>query len=302
MSGVNIGAAARRVSLVFYWGRLFWARTRLGRIPKLPSLVLLALIVAAMFAPWIAPSNPRIGSLADRYTPPIWQAGGTTSYLLGTDHLGRDILTRIIFGARVAVSLAGLSILVGAVLGSVLGMVAGYFGRWLDELIMRLTDTQLAIPPILIALMLAVVFGPSMHLMVGIMVIWMWPNFARVIRGETLKIKAMDYVALARIAGAGNVLILVKHVFPQLLNTIIVLATVQVGLVILLEATLSFLGVGIPRPTPAWGSMIDDGRSVVGSSWWVAVFPGVAVMLTVLSVNLLGDWLRDALDPKLRQI
>jgi peptide/nickel transport system permease protein len=221
---------------------------------------------------------------------------------LGTDKQGRDILSRIIYGARVSLTVASFSILIAGIIGTTLGLIAGYFGGNIDHLIMRLVDIALSIPGILLALVLAVALGPSFQTVIIVIVVVFWSRYARLVRGETLSIKSQDFVNRARVAGASNFRIITRHVFPNVVNTIIVLATLEVGQVILLEASLSFLGAGLPRPTPAWGLMVADGRDLIVSSWWVAFFPGIAILLAVLSMNLMGDWLRDKLDPKLRNV
>ena len=232
----------------------------------------------------------------------VIRAGGSTKYLLGTDHLGRDILTRIIYGARISLILASITLLVGGTIGVVLGLISGWYGRWVDELIMRVVDIELALPLILLALVLVVSLGPSLELIIVIIAVWIWPRFARMVRGEVLQLKNMDYVALARVSGASTPRIMFVHLLPGTINTVIIIATLQVGAVILVEAGLSFLGAGVPRPDPAWGSMVADGRSRLADAWWIATMPGLAILLTVMSLNLFGDWLRDTLDPRLRQI
>jgi len=229
--------------------------------------------------------------------------GGSTDFLLGTDHLGRDVFSRVIFGARISLVVALVTLGVGGTVGVALGLAAGWYGGWIDEISMRLVDIKLSIPLILIALVLVISLGQSFMLIVGVLAIWIWPRFARQIRAEVLQLKNMDYVALAKVSGASTMRILFIHIFPGTINTLIVVATLQVGIVILLESTLSFLGAGVPPPTPAWGSMVADGRDKLGGGfWWISTFPGVAIMVTVMSLNLFGDWLRDTLDPKLRQM
>ncbi len=232
----------------------------------------------------------------------VVREGIDTMYLLGTDHLGRDILTRIIYGARVSLIMAGLTLLVGGTMGAVLGLTAGFYGKWVDEAVMRMVDIILALPLILIALVLVVALGPSFQLIIVIMAIAIWPLFTRVTRGEVLRVRGADYVALARVAGAGTLRIMFVHILPGIANSVIVVATLLVGVVILLEAALSFLGAGVPPPTPAWGSMLAEGRDRIAIAWWISSLPGLAIFLTVLSLNLFGDWLRDALDPRLRQL
>jgi len=266
------------------------------------AILLLILVLPAIFAPWLAPHDPVAGRLAQKLKPPAWLPGGSWDYPLGTDPLGRDMLSRLIFGARVSLSVSLVAIFIGGIIGTVLGLVAGYFGGWTDALIMRLVDIAFSMPTILLALVLAVVVGPSFQTVIAIVAFLLWARYARQVRGEVLSVKERDFVAQARIAGCSHLRILFGHILPNVLNTLIVLATLQVGYVILLEGTLSFLGVGIPPPTPAWGLMVATGRALIVSAWWVSFFPGLAILLTVLTLNLMGDWLRDWLDPRLRQV
>lgn len=270
--------------------------------PVMPVIILILLFVAGAFAPWVSPSDPSDANLRGRRIPPVWMAGGSASHVLGTDQQGRDVLTRIIYGARISLVVAATALGIGSAVGITLGMISGYFGGWVDEAIMRLVDIKLAIPLILVALVLVIVLGQSLALLVGILSVNTWSGFARQVRAQTLQLKTRDYVQLARIAGASNRRILTRHIFPGITDTAIVLATLQVGSVILTEAILSFLGAGIPPPTPAWGSMVSDGRTDLVDAWWIAFFPGLAIFLTVLAFNFLGDWLRDYFDPRLRQV
>ena len=242
--------------------------------------------------------NVAIGDMVDVVT----RAGGSTEFLLGTDHLGRDLLSRVIHGARISLIVALVTLGVGGILGVILGLTAGWYGGWTDEILMRLVDIILSLPLILVALVLVVAVGQSLEIIIVVLALWIWPRFARMVRGEVLQLKTMDYVALARVAGASTWRILTRHLFPGTINTLIVVATLQVGIVILVEATLSFLGAGVPPPQPAWGSMVADGRDRLTDAWWIATVPGIAILLTVMSLNLFGDWLRDRLDPRLRQI
>ncbi len=283
-------------------GRLLSIVTGSRRLPWISiSLILILLVIPAAFADVIAPHGPKDGGLPKRYLPPVWD-GGTSEHILGTDRLGRDILSRIIHGARVSVKVSLIGISMGGFIGIALGLVAGYFGGKFDLLIMRLVDITLSIPSILFALVLAAAIGPGLSTVLIVICYILWAYYARQVRGEVLSIREQDYISRARVTGASDYRIITRHILPNVINTIIVLATLQIGYVILLEASLSFLGVGIQRPEPAWGLMVADGREVIVTFWWVSLFPGLAIMLTVLALNLLGDWLRDRLDPKLRQI
>ena len=230
------------------------------------------------------------------------EKGGDWAYPFGTDKLGRDVLSRMMHGARISLAVSCLAILLGGFLGTALGMLAAYRGGFLDAILMRIVDIKLAFPSILLALTLVVAIGSGFSTVVIVIALLLWARYARVIRGEALAIRERDFIDRARVAGASNLRIMLRHIFPNVFNTVIVLATLEVGHVIILEATLSFLGAGIPRPNPAWGLMAADGREVITSSWWIFMFPCLAIVLTVLSMNLLGDWLRDRLDPKLRNV
>ena len=287
-------------------GRLFRVWETARRYPIFPMAVLVfVLALPGIFAPQITNTwlqDPLEGRVTERLTPPVWQEGGSWDHPLGTDKVGYDIASRVIHGARVSLIVAGVSILTGGFVGTTLGLIAGYYGGWIDHVIMRLVDIKLSIQAVLLALVLVGVLGPGFHTVIIVIALVLWVRYARLVRGETLSLKNQDFVAKARVAGASSGRIIARHIFPNVINTIIVLATLEVGQVILLEAGLSFLGVGIPRPTPAWGLMVADGRDLIVRAWWVAFFPGMAILLTVLSMNLLGDWLRDRLDPKLRNV
>lgn len=273
------------------------------RFPAIPLFILIFLLVfPGLFAPYLAPHNPIKGALRARLKPPVWVQGGTITHPLGTDKVGRDILSRIVYGARISLAVSVVAILVSGAIGTALGLMAGYFGGGLDALIMRLVDISLGLPVILLALVFVAAMGASFATVVVVTAVILWARYARQIRGETLSIRERDFIARARVAGASHVRIMLRYIFPNVVNTLTVLATLQIGAVILLESALSFLGAGIPRPIPTWGSMIADGRDLIVVAWWIAMFPGLAIMLTVLSLNLLGDWLRDYLDPKLRNV
>ena len=284
----------------FRW--LLGLRRWLRRYPWFPLLIVVGLlIVPAIFADLLTPHDPLRGTLGDRLTPPIWQEGGTSEYLLGTDKLGRDMLTRLIYGARISLMVGTITVFIGAVIGSTLGMLAGYLGGIVDKVVTWLIDTFLSLPIVLLALVIVAAIGPSFVTIISIISATIWAIFARVIRGETLSIREQDYVARAKVAGVRPFRIILRYVLPNLASTLIVLATLQVGVVILGEASLSFIGAGIPRPNPSWGVMVADGRDNVLTQWWLSLFPGLAILLVVMSLNLLGDWLRDFLHPKLRQ-
>ena len=244
----------------------------------------------------------NLGDTLEMVSGPGTRAGGSSKFLLGTDELGRDILSRIIFGARISLIVSAVTLVIGGGLGVFLGLLSGWYGGWIDEVLMRLVDIILSLPLILVALVMVSAFGQSLELIIGILAIWIWPRFARQVRGEVLQLKTMDYVSAARIAGASIPRILFIHLLPGTMNTVIVISTLQVGIVILLEATLSFMGAGVPPPEPAWGSMVADGRDHLVDAWWAATMPGFAILFTVMSLNLFGDWLRDTLDPRLRQL
>ena len=271
--------------------------------PIIPLVILaVMLIIPAVFANLISPHDPVDVNLRARLMPPAWMEGGSWEYVLGTDRQGFDILSRIIHGARISLSISLLAIALGGGVGTVLGLIAAYRGGWIDTLIMRIVDIKLAFPSILLALVLVAVSGPGFQTVVLVIALLLWARFARMVRGEALAIKQQDFIARAQVAGASPFRIMVRHIFPNVVNTVVVLATLEVGHVIILESTLSFLGAGLVKPTPAWGLMVADGRALIVTAWWLFFFPTLAIVLTVLSMNLLGDWLRDRLDPKLRNV
>jgi peptide/nickel transport system permease protein len=256
---------------------------------------------AAVLAPLLAPHDPTEGDLLKKSIPPMWMEKGQAEHPLGTDRFGRDVLSRIIWGSRISLAVSLVAIGVAGTLGTLLGLIAGYRGGLTDTLLMRLTDIGLSLPTILIAVVMVAVSEPSFRNVILVIALLLWPRFARQIRGETLAVKEQDFVALAVVAGRSSAWIIRRHIFPNVVPTLLVISTLQVGYVILLEGTLSFLGVGVPPPNPAWGLMIADGRGFLATAWWMSLFPGLAMLLTVLAVNLMGDWLRDNLDPRLRQ-
>jgi peptide/nickel transport system permease protein len=274
-----------------------------GRRTPVVSLGIIGVFVlVGIFAPLLSPADPYEQTLRLRFRPPVWEDRGSWTHPLGTDRLGRDVLTRIMWGSRISLAAGVLTVLLASAVGAAIGLVAGYYGGRIDAGLMRVTDATLSFPVILLALILAVTVGPSFTNVVIAIAVILWARYARVIRSQVLTLMELDFIAQARLAGAGGWRIITRHLLPNTLNTLVVLVTLQVGYVIIVEASLSFLGAGIPPPTPAWGSMIAEGRDVVTSAWWVSMFPGLAILLVVLAFNLLGDWLRDTLDPKLRQL
>jgi peptide/nickel transport system permease protein len=275
---------------------------KLKRYPLIPGVIIFIFIFLAIFGEALAPYPPNGVSLRERFLPPAWQSGGKTDHLLGTDNLGRDMLSRIMAGARVSSIVALLAITLGGFVGAALGIISGYYGKRVDAIVMRAVDATLAFPIILLAILLCMILGPSLQNVVISLGIVLWARFARVIRGEVLSLKERDFVALARVAGSSGLRIMARHIFPNIWNTLLVMLTLQVGWVIIVEASLSFLGAGIPGPSPVWGSMISKGREYITTAWWIPFLPGLAVSLVCLSFNMFGDWLREVLDPKLRQV
>ncbi len=272
------------------------------RWPVVSSVILGIFIIAAIFAPLLAPYDPIRARLGDRLIPPAWYAKGSTAHVLGTDPLGRDVLSRVVYGARISLMVVSISLVVGIVVGVALGLIAGYAGGLVDELIMRMVDIWLALPLILIALVIVIIFGQKFITLMAVLALFAWSPFARNTRAEALSLKQRDYVSLAKVAGASHRRILWVHILPGVINTVIVIATLRTGQLIMTEAILSFLGAGIPQPTPAWGAMVNDGRGYLRDAWWVAFFPGLAIFLITMSLNFMGDWFRDHFDPRLRQL
>ena len=281
------------------------ASTRVWRLirswPVIPIIILALLATFAVFAPLLANQDPEKGNLRVRLVPPVWLEGGSSEHLLGTDQQGRDIWSRIVYGTRISLMIAMIVLSAGAVGGTALGIVSGFFGGLVDEILMRLVDLTFAMPFILVALVVAIVLGQAIEIIIILLIIFSWGAFARQARGETLALKERDYVAQARVAGGTSRYIMTRHILPGLINTIIVMASLRVGQLILAESILSFLGLGIPPPTPAWGAMVADGRGYISTAWWTSFFPGVMIFLTVMGFNFMGDWFRDYFDPRLRQ-
>jgi peptide/nickel transport system permease protein len=275
---------------------------RLHLIPIVPIIILSVVMIAALLAPWLAPHDAESGNLVNSFRPPVWEDGGNWSYVLGTDANGRDVLSRLIYGTRIPVLVVLFGVISTAFIGTSVGIAAGYLGGKTDTVLMRLVDTFLAIPPILMAIAIIGVLGSSLQNVIIVVILTSWAGYARVIRSEALRIRGSDHIGLARVAGCGAFRIMRVHILPEVTNTLIVLATLSVATFILYEAALSFLGLGVRPPTPSWGSMISEGRIYMTTAWWLTVVPGVAILITCLSANLLGDWLRDQLDPRLRNV
>ncbi len=272
----------------------------LRRWPIIPFFILALLVILGAGAPWIAPNDPIDQSLPSRNAKPLYRDG--SPYLLGGDHVGRDVLSRMIHGARISLAVTTVALTAGMLIGTTLGLVAGYAGGIVDEVITRAVDIWLGFPFLLLALVAAIVIGASFNTVMVLMILLAWSSFVRNVRADVLVLKESDYVAIARISGASTARILIRHILPGTVGTVTVIASLSVGGLILSEATLSFLGAGIPSPTPSWGNMVAEGRDYLTTAWWTSVFPGTALFLTVMSLNFLGDWLRDRLDPRLRQL
>ena len=283
-------------------GRLQRLAQGLRRAPIIPLIIIVAFVSTAVFANVLTSHSPTKVSLPKRLRPPAWVQGGSWTYPLGTDTLGRDMLTRLLYGARVSLLVAALTLMLGGGLRVTLGLLAGYHGGRLESIIMRAADITMAFPIILFAILLVSMLGGGLLNVVISVGVVLWARYARVVRGEVLAIMQRDFIARARINGCSSLRIILIHLFPNVLNTLMVLLSLQVGWLIIVESSLSFLGAGVPPPTSTWGSMIAEGRDYITRAWWVSLFPGVAIMLTVLAFNLFGDWLRDTLDPRQRQV
>jgi ABC-type dipeptide/oligopeptide/nickel transport system permease subunit len=263
------------------------------------ALVLLAIVASAVFAPWLAPHDPLAVDIRHRLAPPAWM-GGAAAYPLGTDQVGRDLLSRVIYGGRVSLAVGISAVLVSASLGVVLGLGAGYFGGRTDAVIMTLLNVMLSFPFVLLALAVIAVLGPGLVNMIAVLGVADWPLYGRVIRAETQAIRAREFVLAGRALGMSHLRLMFRQILPNLVSLIVVIATLQVARVIILESFLSFLGLGVQPPTPAWGNMLGEGRVYMLNSWWIAAFPGLAIFITTLAINLMGNALRDWLDPHMK--
>ena len=269
-----------------------------SKLPWIPIVILSILLACSALAPQLSPHDPNDKDIINSRIPP----GQNSEYLLGTDILGRDMLSRMIFGARTTVYISLVALATGAIVGTVLGLISGYLGGVIGAVIMRIADAVMGFPTILVALVIVVLLGQGTENIIIAVAVTVWARFARMIRGDTLSIRERDYVILAKIAGVSPPVVIIRHVFPNVVNTLMVLTSIQVGQVILLEASLSFLGLGLAPGSPAWGIMVAEGRNVILDMWWLSLFPGVAITVVVMAFNFLGDWLRDYLDPKLRRV
>jgi peptide/nickel transport system permease protein len=271
-------------------------------MPIIPVLILLVFIVVGIFGSFFAPYDPTEADFSSAMRPPFWQERGTLTHPLGTDNLGRDQLSRLLVGTRISLEVGFIVVFLSGIMGCFIALLAGFLGGWVDMLLMRLTDTMLSLPPLMVAIVIAFILGPSKQNMIFILVILTWAGYARILRGEVLRLRESDFIQLAVTSGSSNLRIMLVHIFPNILNSLVVLATLQLGIVIIAESSLSYLGVGVPPPDPAWGTMVAEGRRYIGQAWWLITWPGLAILLVVLSCNLVGDWLRIRLDPKFRQI
>lgn len=270
--------------------------------PALPLLVLAVFVLVGLAAPILTPYDPVRNDLINQLRPPAWVPNGLPEHLLGTDGFGRDVLARLLYGARVSLSVAAFSLMIAVTIGTLVGVTAGFAGGWVDSVLMRLVDIVNTVPTILLALVLAASVGPSFTVVVLVLGLLIWPRIARLLRGETLVLRRTDFVRYAEAIGVSSRVIVGRHILRNVLPTLLVATTLEVGRVILLEASLSFLGAGVPPPQASWGVMISDGRALIATGWWVALVPGLAITITVLASNALGDWLRDHLDPKTQRV
>ena len=282
-----------------------WARA-IREMPIAAVVILSLLGILAIFADLIAPHDPTLpveGVQPAFFAPPMWLEEGSSTAILGTDFQGRDVFSRLVHGSRVSIIVGLVGTLAAAAIGTAMGVLSGYLGKWVDTVIMRITDAWLALPALIFAIFLATLVGPSMWNIVIILGAVFWTRYARVIRGEVLSLREREFVKLAEVAGASKFRVMIRHIVPNVMNTTIVLASLTIGVVIIAEASLSFLGVGVPPPAPAWGSMLAEARpTLLTGRWWLTVFPGLAIMLVVLATQIMGDWLRVKLDPQLRNL
>lgn len=278
-------------------GKIFKSLLR-SKTGLIGSIIVLIVVFIAILAPWLAPYNPAEINIAKMLKPPIWVEGSDPAHILGTDNLGRDILSRIIYGSRVSLLVGIAAVVLAGIIGMIVGLAAGFYGGIVDMILMRLVDSFLAIPNILFALVFLAVFGPSVPTLIIVMGVTNWVAYARIVRSEALSLKEREFVKAARSIGVRSPLIIIRHILPNVISSFIVISTLSVASTIILEASLSFLGLGIQPPTVSWGGILSDGRDYLATSWWLATLPGLAITITVLGIIFLGDWLRDILDPR----
>jgi peptide/nickel transport system permease protein len=272
------------------------------RWPVIPAAIMFVIVFGAVFAPLLAPYEPQKGDLRARNIPPVWLDGGDSAHWLGTDNLGRDMYSRMLYGARISLFVAAVAVTFGLIAGTTTGIVAGYYGGMVDEILMRLVDLWSSLPFLLIALIVAVSVGPSLGMVIALLAVSSWSAGSRNIRAEVLSLRGREYVQMSRVMNASDFRIIVRHLLPNVMHVVIVITTLRTGSMIIAEAGLSFLGVGVPASVPTWGLMIAQGQKFLTSTWWMSIMPGVAIFLIVLSFNFLGDWLRDRFDPRLNQL
>ncbi len=280
-------------------GEFFW---RLSQAPiiAVALLILVIVLVTAITAPWITPHDPTLIDVVARLKPPVWAEGGTSEHILGTDSLGRDVFSRVIYGSRVSMIVGVTVVVISGTLGMILGLIAGYVGGWADDVIMRFADITLAFPFLLLAIAFLAVLGPGLINVIIVLAVWGWVPYARVVRGQTLSLREREFIDAVRAIGVRHPRIILRHILPNTWAATIIIATLAVANTILAEAALSFLGLGVKPSVPTWGGMLAEGRDHITVAWWIITFPGLAIMLTILCINLFGDWLRDYLDPRLR--
>ena len=272
------------------------------RWPVIPAAIMFVIVFGAVFAPLLAPYEPQKGDLRARNIPPVWLDGGDSAHWLGTDNLGRDMYSRMLYGARISLFVAAVAVIFGLLAGTTTGIVAGYYGGMVDEILMRLVDLWSSLPFLLIALIVAVSVGPSLGMVIALLAVSSWSAGSRNIRAEVLSLRGREYVQMSRVMNASDFRIIVRHLLPNVMHVVIVITTLRTGSMIIAEAGLSFLGVGVPASVPTWGLMIAQGQKFLTSTWWMSIMPGVAIFLIVMSFNFLGDWLRDRFDPRLNQL
>lgn len=294
--GILSGAVARGHGM-----SVFKRIRRIADFPIIPAILLAPMIVFGLFGPWLWPHDPTAISFGTRQLPPAWLQGGNWSYLLGTDQFGRDLLSRLIEGARIALIVSCVSVGTASFIGTVAGMLAGYCGGIVDMIVMRIVDVKMSIPPVLLTILIGSVIGGGLTTILLSIILVFWADYARVIRGETLSLKNRGYIQLALVANASRFRIFTRHLLPNLLPTCIVLMTLQFGASLIIEAAITFIGLGIQPPASAWGLLVADGRAYLSTAWWIPTFAGLAIALTALGANLLGDWLRDYFDPRLKK-